>query len=476
MRRLTALLLLAGCAVAQERERVFTEFIEFLKIPNVASDTPNIRRNAEWIRDAFIERGLKARLLETAGAPPVVFAEWPVPEAKRTIVLYAHYDGQPADVKQWKGSAPWEPSLRGGRMDDPEARLYARSSSDDKAPIVAMLAAIDRLKQRGRTPTVHLKFVFEGEEEAGSTHLGEILRQNSAALKADYWLICDGPVHQSRRPLLYFGARGVVGLNLTVYGASRELHSGHYGNWAPNAAMRLAELLASMRNADNRVAIEGFYDGIAPLSKTERDALDAAPPVDAAMKKELLLAQAEHYSLAASVNEPALNIRGLASASVGGESRNVVPNEATASIDIRLVKGISPEQAVERLRAHIRKQGYFVISAAPTEAERLAHPRLAMLNVSDFGYAAVRTPMDLPESKEVIAAVKKWRQDLVLLPTLGGSVPLSIIEQVVRVPMIGVPIVNHDNSQHAANENLRLQNLWDGIDLFSALFSLTPLP
>ena len=472
--RLAVCLIAAQLCAQENRGAILAEFQGLLAIPNVASDTVNIRRNAEWIRQAMERRGVKSQLLEVAGAPPVVYGELSVPGAKRTVVFYAHYDGQPADARQWQGSPPWEPSFRGGDPSEPETRLYGRSTADDKAPIMAMLAALDSMKSFKLAPSINLKFVFEGEEEAGSTHLGQILAAHKNLIKADYWLICDGPVHQTRRQMLYFGARGVTGLNLTVYGAARELHSGHYGNWSPNPAVMLAHLVASMRDENGQVLIPGFYDGIDPLSPTEKQALAAAPDIDAMLMKEFMLARTEGRGVLDVINRPSLNIRGLKSAGVRGESRNVVPAEATVSIDIRLVKGNDPARMVELLKKHVASRGYTVLDREPTPEERLKHPRIATISGSDHGYRAVRTSMDLPASKEVIAAVRRARPDVILLPLLGGSVPLAIIEDVVQVPMIGVPIVNHDNNQHAANENLRLKNLWDGIELFRTLFMLQP--
>jgi acetylornithine deacetylase/succinyl-diaminopimelate desuccinylase-like protein len=472
--RLAVCLIAAQLCAQENRGAILAEFQGLLAIPNVASDTVNIRRNAEWIRQAMERRGVKSQLLEVAGAPPVVYGELTVPGAKRTVVFYAHYDGQPADARQWQGSPPWEPSFRGGDPNEPETRLYGRSTADDKAPIIAMLAALDSMKSFKLAPSINLKFVFEGEEEAGSAHLGQILAAHKNLIKADYWLICDGPVHQTRRQMLYFGARGVTGLNLTVYGAVRELHSGHYGNWSPNPAVMLAHLVASMRDENGQVLIPGFYDGIEPLSTTERQALAAAPDIDAMLMKEFMLARTEGRGVLDVINRPSLNIRGLKSAGVGEESRNVVPAEATVSIDIRLVKGNDPARMVELLKQHVAARGYTVLDREPMPAERLKYPRIAAISGSDHGYRAVRTSMDLPASKEVIAAVRRARPDVILLPLLGGSVPLAIIEDVVQVPMIGVPIVNHDNNQHSANENLRLKNLWDGIELFRTLFMLQP--
>ncbi|HST22213.1 MAG TPA: M20/M25/M40 family metallo-hydrolase, partial [Blastocatellia bacterium] len=334
--------------------------------------------------------------------------------------------------------------------------------------------ALDALKSANKKPTVNLKFFFDGEEEAGSPNLEDIVKRNAALLNADVWLCADGPVHQTRKPLIYFGARGIVTVNVTVYGATRALHSGHYGNWSPNPAMRLAKLLAGMKDDSGRVLIEGFYSDVQPLGEEEKQALKDMPATDAELMRELGLAATDGAgrTLVEMINEPSLNIDGLRSEDVGSNSRTVIPSEATATIDMRLVKGIDPRRQVERLIAHIKKQGYFVVSAEPDKATRLAHPMIARVTSVD-GYRAVRTPIGLPIAKKIISAVERaLGQKPVLAPTLGGSVPLYIFEDTTRAPQIGVPIVNHDNNQHSSNENLRLQNLWDGIEIFAALMTM----
>jgi acetylornithine deacetylase/succinyl-diaminopimelate desuccinylase-like protein len=432
-------------------------------------------------------RAIQARLLE-GGGPPAVFGELKSPGATVTVGIYAHYDGQPVDASKW-ASEPFKPTLRdksieaGGReialpkrgeKVDPESRLYARSASDDKAPIIAMLAALDALKANGQRPTVNLKFLFDGEEEAGSPHLEEIVNKNAELLKADVWLCADGPVHQSGRQLIYFGARGIVTATITVYGPSRALHSGHYGNWAPNPAMRLARLLASMKDDSGRVLVEGFYDDVVPLEAEEKRALAEMPLNDPELKRELALAATEGggRSLAELINEPSLNVDGIRSEDVAERARTIIPATATATVDLRLVKGIDPKRQVERLIAHIKKQGYFVTTSEPDRETRLKHPLVAQV-VSRDGYRAVRTSIGLPIAKKIISAVERAAGEKpVLAPTLGGSVPLYILEEAAKAPQIGVPIVNHDNNQHSSNENIRIGNLWRGIEVFAALMTM----
>jgi acetylornithine deacetylase/succinyl-diaminopimelate desuccinylase-like protein len=478
---------------AHERQ-ILDEFTRLLAIPNVASDRQNIRRNADFILEMMQRRGLNPRLLETATkeSPPAVYGEWRIPGATHSIVLYAHYDGQPTDPKQWSGTLPWQPTWRsaalesGGRIVplaadgqpiNPEWRLYARSSSDDKAGVLAILTAFDALKASAVTPAMNIKFIFEGEEEAGSPHLGEIIDLNKGLLDADAWIICDGPVHQSGRKQVVFGVRGDTNVDLTVYGAKRPLHSGHYGNWAPNPAMLLARLLASMKDDSGRVTISGWYEGVEPLGEAEQKAIAEAPAYDDELRSQLGFARPEGAgkSLLELINQPSLNINGMSSGDVGSLARNVIPTTATAVLDLRLVKGNDYRRQAQRLLDHIRKQGFYVIDHDPTDDERKQHALIAKVTVRSGGYNAERTRMDLPISVAAVIAVQGTStQSIVRLPTAGGSLPLSIITDHLRTVTMTVPIANYDNNQHAENENVRLQNLWDGIETLAAIMAMQP--
>ena len=308
---------------AHEKE-VLNSFVQFLSIPNVADDTVNIARNADFIVKAFAGQGVKARLLQVPGAPPVVYAEIEPPHAQGAITFYAHYDGQPVEPAKWS-TPPFQPTLRGDR-------LYGRSTSDDKAPIQAILTSLDAMKSAGMQPSAHLRFFFEGEEEAGSPHLPQIVEKYRDLLKTDVWLFCDGPVDQSRKQQIYFGARGDTHVDLTVYGPLHELHSGHYGNWAPNPAMMLARLLTSMQDDNGHVLIENFYSGMEPFTASEKEALEKAPANDEALKHEFGITRTEgnHQRLISSISQPSLTIRGMLSGSAGATARNVIPSTAEA--------------------------------------------------------------------------------------------------------------------------------------------------
>ncbi len=472
--------------------QILEEFTTLLAIPNVASDVVNIRKNAAHIFQQMKERGLNPQLLETASAdsPPAVYGEWKTPGVTRTILVYAHYDGQPTDPLKWtSGLLPWKPvfytaALEKGGQEYPllstgpvnaEWRIYARSASDDKAGVMAILTAFSALKSKGVPLTSNIKFFFEGEEEAGSPHLGEIIERNKQLLEADAWIICDGPVHQSGRKQVVFGARGDINVDVTVYAAKRPLHSGHYGNWSPNPANLLAHLLASMKDDEGRVTIDGWYSDVEPLGAAELRAIAEAPHYDEELKKQLGIKRTENdgKTLMELINQPSLNINGFASGDVGALARNVIPTTATAVLDLRLVKGNDHKRQAQRLIEHIRKHGYFITERDPTDAERAQYPLLARVNVRPGGYNADRTRMDLAVSQSVIAAVQSTSLDkVVLLPTSGGSLPLSIITERLKTVAISVPIANYDNNQHAENENIRIQNLWDGIETWAAIMTM----
>jgi acetylornithine deacetylase/succinyl-diaminopimelate desuccinylase-like protein len=472
-------------------DRIVRELSEFLSIPNIASDTPNIQKNAAHLVEMLEARGIETHLLPINGRGPVVFGKLITPEAKRTVIFYAHYDGQPVDAAAWTDGKPFEPVLRdaaieagGKRIPFPENsaqhravynddwRIYARSSSDDKSPIVALLAAIDALRAKKIPLAVNLKVIFEGEEEAGSTNLQRTLELHKNLLGADLLITADGPVHQSGRPLVFFGNRGDIGVDITVYGPVRALHSGHYGNWAPNPAMELSRLLASMKDADGRVLISGYYDDVTALGDAEKKALAEMPENDADLERELGIAKPEGggKKLVELIMQPSLNIRGLRSAYVGEQAQNVVPDRAEASLDARLVRGEDPQQKFDQISLFIRKQGFYVIGREPTMEERRRYPLIAKVT-NEGGYRASRTPMDLPVSKALVQVVQgATGNTTVVAPTLGGSVPMYIFED-LGLPWIGVPIVNYDNHQHSSDENLRLGQFWRGMEIYGAILA-----
>lgn len=466
-------------------QQIVDQFAELLAIPNVAADKTNIRKNANHIAQLLKDAGMKVELLELEGSNPVVFAERISPGASKTLMIYIHYDGQPVNPDNW-ASDPWQAVMRTDMVEndgqlipmqapfDPDWRIFARSAGDDKAPIIALSSALLALQASGIEPTVNLKLFIEGEEEAGSPNLRRMLETYKDKLASDLWLFCDGPAHQSRRWQLVYGVRGTYGFNLTVYGANRPLHSGHYGNWSPNPIVRLVDLIRSMRSPNGNVLVDGFYQQVQPLSEAELAAISASPQMDSLLANDLGIKTPETADrIELAIARPAMNLRGISSGNVGAKARNVIPTSASASIGLRLVPAQTPDYLQAVIEKHIETQGFYIIHDEPTSAQRQQHDKLARIDWSRFGgYPAYRAAFDQPLAMQISSVLDKLSdRTLIQTPTMGGSLPLYVVEDVLNVPILILPIANHDNNQHGANENLRLQNLWDAIEIYAAVLT-----
>jgi len=469
--------------VAAHQKQIVGELVDLLAIPNVAADKENIRRNANHLVEILRARGFVPELLETAGNP-LVFGELKVAGAQRTLLFYSHYDGQPVSPAAWKQPSPFVPVLRTGNADatdprglaqyDPESRIYARSASDDKAPIIALCAALDALKSSSILPSSNIKIILDGEEEASSPSLVPAIGKYRDKLTADLMVILDGPQHISGRPTIAYGARGLAEVDITVFGPKAGVHSGNYGNWIPNPAQRLAALLASMKDDDGRVLVSGFNDGIAGLTPDEERMVDAVPENAAAMLTAFGVAAPEqaYPKLQRALIYPTLNVRGMTSAFVGAGARTIIPDSATAAIDIRLVKETPAAAMIEKLRAHVRMQGYHLVDAAPDAATRAKYSKIARLVAMEDSINAFRTSPSDPQTRALADSIRQAIGEPVLLRTLGGTVPIAPFIAALGFPAVLVPTVNFDNNQHEENENLRLGNLFEGIVTIAAILRM----
>jgi acetylornithine deacetylase/succinyl-diaminopimelate desuccinylase-like protein len=477
---------------SSNEHKIISEFFQLLSIPNVAKDKENIKKNAHFIKKMMEKRGIKSRIIPTEGSP-VVFGELKVKGAKQTLLFYVHYDGQPVDPSKWTDSQPFNPVLRKGKLNsdtnlpkpialpsknqklDPDWRIYARSSSDDKAPIISILSALDALKENGYSLKNNLKFIFEGEEEAGSPNIKGFLEKNKELLKSDVLFMCDGPAYFSGSPTLVFGVKGITSIEITVYGPKVSLHSGHYGNWAPNPAMRLVQLLSTMKTPDGNIIIKDFYNTVTPFTQTEIDAIRGIPSYENQLKELYGFSHTESgsKSFMEAILYPSLNINGLSSGWVGDQARTIVPPIAIASIDIRLAKGNEPGDMVQKVIKHIESQGFHVVHQDPDDKTRKKYSLIAKVVNAEKGYKAARTSMDHKISQRVIRALKQaYKNDLALIPSMGGSLPIYLFENSLKIPFMIVPIVNHDNNQHQPDENVRIGNLWKGMETFAVIIMM----
>jgi acetylornithine deacetylase/succinyl-diaminopimelate desuccinylase-like protein len=466
------------------------ELREMLSIPNIGSIPEHASSNVEWMQDAFKKRNFNVSILETDG-PPLMLATKTIDRNLPTVLFYMHADGQPVDASRWDQTDPFVPVLKRRTDDgdwdiinwssidgeiDHEWRIFARSSSDDKGPIGMFLTAMDIIRDDNLLPVYNVKVVLDFEEELGSPNLPGAVIKYRDQLSADHMIILDGPRHTGNLPTLSFGARGIQTMTLTVYGPINPQHSGHYGNYIPNPALRLSQVLASMKDEHGRVLIPGFYDGV-ELDGRTLEILNAVPDDEEAIRKNMLVAGQDSVStfLEASRQYPSLNILGMASGWVGNDVRTIIPSEAVAEIDIRLVVESDPDRLIDLVKNHIRKLGYHIIDREPTEQERLAYDRLITVT-HKFEYSAFRTEIDSPTGVWQKRALNRaFGRDPVLIRTSGGSVPIAPFVSALNMDAVGVPTVNHDNNQHSPNENLRIGNLYEGI--ITVLSVLTePLP
>jgi acetylornithine deacetylase/succinyl-diaminopimelate desuccinylase-like protein len=469
-------------------KQILDEFSSFVSLPDVATNIADVDANAERLEDMLRARGFSVRPLRASpGTPATVFGERKVPGAKRTVLYYAHYDGQPVGQKGW-ASPPFMPTMRSGRLGDvnvrdvdwrtapgpanPDWRLYARAVADDKVTIEALLVAMDALKAADIKLSVNIKLYYEGEEEQGSPHIAAIVEANKDVLKTDLIVMGDGPMHQSGRQMVNFGSRGYLGARMTVFGPLRPLHDGHYGSWAPNPAVEIARVIASLRDDSGRILIPHFYDAVRPPTPAEKSALAALPPIEALLAHDLGIVPITHERLADSYFHPTLNVRAIHVGDEGPTAANAVATQASASIDFRLTPGETPGDVKALTEHYLASQGWLIVDAPPNLATRLANPKILLLTWDEGSSMPVRTDIGAPAAKASVAAIQRVESEPVLeLPMVGASSGIAAMVTGLDAPMVGVSIANFDDNQHAENENIRIGNLWDGIDVYAALLS-----
>ena len=470
---------------ANERQ-LLSDYSAFAAMPSIASNQADVDRNADFLEAQLKSRGFAVQQLRARpGTPASVFAERRTRGAKRTILLYAHYDSQPVNQPNWL-DPPFQPTLRSAppasaRIDlaaaaaiDKEWRLHGRATADDKSTIAATLWALDALATKGLKPKVNIKILWEGEEEAGSPNFGAIVRANTALLAADLLVMGDGPMHPSGRPLVTGGNRGIIDFEATVYGPARALHDGHYGNWVPSPTVMIADLVMQLRDEEGHIKVPGLASEVPPLSDSDKAALAALPPVEAQLKDELALGRTIGTArIADGYLSPTLNVRAIHGGDTRSPAANAIPTMAWASFDIRLAPGQTLAHVRQTTEDYLAGQGWHIVRTDPDAATRKAYPKLLKLVWGDGGAVAVKVPLDTPAAKAVIDAITRTSGAPVQMPLMGGTTPFAEIVEALRAPMIGVAIANADDNQHVANENIRLGNLWDGIEIYAALLADT---
>jgi len=459
----------------------FKDLYDLLSIPNDAHYPLDIEKNIKWCEAAFTKRGFSTTRLETPTVP-LLLAERKAKKAIKTVLVYLQIDGQPVDSSKWFQASPWTPTLKeqdaNGKWSsidynqlygnyNPDWRVFARSTSDAKGPAVAFLASLDAMIEAKVEPNYNIKVIMDFEEELGSPRLPAAVTKYKNELSSDMFIIFDGPRHVSNEPTLSFGARGICDITITTYGPRQPVHSGNYGNYTPNPAMRLSQLLASMKDDEGRVTIPGYYDGTT-LTEKEKEILKQVPDDENEINKFLGIAEADKVggNFQESLQYPTLNIRGLDALYIGEKARTLIPAQATAEIDVRLVPTSDPDRLISLIRKHVENQGYHITAGEPTEEERTKYPRLASFQ-SSVSYLAFQTPFDSEVGLWLNRAMTRaFGKEPIKIRTAGGSIPISPFVITLGIPAVAVPTVNADNNQHAPNENIRVGNYVEAVKSF----------
>ncbi len=465
-------------------------FREFLSIKNDANYKNEMKPLIEWGINNFKKYGFEVERLETPELP-LLLASKVISEDLNTLLIYLQFDGQPVDNSKWDQENPYKAVLKErinneykitdwSRLDNitfddikkEDLRIFARSASDAKGPVMMILNALEIMKRNSIELEYNLKVIMDFEEEISSPNLADAVKKYSSKLKSDALLIFDGPKHPSNLPTLTFGARGISDITLITYGPIVPQHSGHFGNYAPNPVFRMSEILSSMKDPNGRVTIPGFYDGI-ELDEKTLEILAEVPDDEEKMMNDMQFKKPDNVgkNYQESIQYPSINVRGIESGWVREEVRTIVPSECIAEIDVRLVLESDPIRLHNLIKSHIEELGYYVIDRRPTKDERLKHDKIVTF-VSSFDYDAFRTDIESEIGKWLVKSLKKtFGIEPVKKRTSGGSVPISPFVNTLGIPAVTVPTVNQDNNQHSPNENIKIENYITGIETYLGILT-----
>tara|TARA_R110001632_G_scaffold144870_6_gene261608 strand:+ start:328 stop:1830 length:1503 start_codon:yes stop_codon:yes gene_type:complete len=477
----------SGQLTDQHFKEILLMHKELVSIPNLPENKEKMLENINWVAKQYQALEFKISLLESSTLP-LLFVEKIYDANIPTVLFYFHIDGQPVNPDVWDQEDPFIPVLKekdaagdwqikdwnvlDGAIND-DWRIFARAAADDKAPIIMLLSALKILKESGSRPNFNIKILFDPEEEYESKALLSTLDTYKKRYASDYFIVMDGPAHDSNKPTLTFGCRGIATCSITTFGAKLPQHSGHYGNYAPNPVFRLASLLSTMKDEHGRVLIKDYYEGIT-IDVGIDDILKSVPFDATEFNTKLGIATSEKVgnNYQESLQYPSLNIRQIGTSWFGEKLKTVIPEYATASIDVRLVPETNDKVQLEKIRKHIEQEGYYVIDRDPTDEERRTYPKIAKFKISR-GINAFRTSPELDFGKTIRAQLTKDFGDApIVIRIMGGTVPIVPLIDALNVPTIIVPMVNMDNNQHSPNENIRIGNIRQGIQICLSILNM----
>lgn len=449
---------------------------EFLSIPNNGLDSTQIQNNLNWSKSTFKDLGFTFREIISQGVP-VLLAEKNIGSNLPTVLFYLQIDGQPVDPSQWDQENPYRAALKvknekgeWEQLDwtekkwDKDSYIFARSASDSKGPAMALISAFQILKDKSIALKYNIKVLLDFQEEVGSPTLPKMVVNNKDLLKADYLFIMDGARHLSNKPTLTFGARGIATATWRVFGPKVPLHSGQYGNYAPNPVFEAAKVIGQLKDATGKVTLEGFYEGV-KISSKDQAFLNAIEENEIVTNKRLGISKRDAIGngYQEALQYPSLNIRGIKAAWVGSQVRTIIPSEVIVEIDMRLVPESDGKTLMESLKKRIEEEGYYLIDSLPTDQQRALYPKLANFTYK-LGSKPFRTPMDGPIATLLSSAMKKvFGDEFILMRTTGGSQPIAPFISTLDIPAVSIRIPNPDNNIHSPNENIRIGNYFEGI-------------
>ena len=439
--------------IDQNKDRFLTELFDLLRIPSVSADSrhkEDVRKAAEYVVQKLKEAGAdNVQLMETKGHP-IVFGEKIVDASRPTVLVYGHYDVQPPDPLDLWNSPPFEPTVRDGK-------IYARGSCDDKGQFYMHIKAFE-IMMKQKLLTCNIKFMIEGEEEVGSENLGTFVKENKAKLKADVILISDTSLISLDQPSITAGLRGLSYMEVEVTGPNRDLHSGVYGGAVANPANVLSKMIASLHDENGRVTIPGFYDKVAELSATEREAINKAPFSLDEYKKELGIEEVSgekgYTTLERTGIRPTLDVNGIWGGYTGEGAKTVLPGKASAKISMRLVPNQSPSEITELFTKHF-------LSLAPKSVK-------VKITAHHGGEAAV-TPTDSTAFKAASSAFEEvWGKKPI--PTRdGGSIPIvALFKKELGLDTVLMGFGLDTDALHSPNEHYGIKNFLIGIETIVA--------
>lgn len=442
----------------EHRERHLEELKDFLRIPSVSAlpaHKDDVRKAAEWAADNLRASGVpRVEILETDGHPSV-YGEWIVDEAKPTYLIYGHVDVQPVDPEHLWESPPFEPTVR----DD---RLYARGAADDKGNAFVPVKAIEALAALDGKPPVNIKFLIEGEEEVGSPNLPPLLEREAGRLQCDAVLCADGGFYRVQQPDITVGSRGICAMQIDVQGATSDLHSGSYGGAVQNPLHALAAIVASLRDKDGKVLVDGFYDGVRELTADEKANIAATPFDEAEFLAGIGVSETfgepGYSTLERLWARPTLELNGMWGGFQGDGTKTVLPNEAHAKITCRLVPTQDPEQVLDAIEAHV-----------------LAHaPDGVTVTVDKFAGSARAYLMEADHPVLDVAAevLEDVYGEKPVFTRTGGTLPVAaMVEDILETDFVFFTFGDPDNQVHAPNEFFRLASFDKGVRAYVKLLN-----